>query len=244
MSEKVLKGFNSITRPDAQAGASLKPGAHPQASEVAAAYDRWAETYDTDLNRTRELAAAVLRQSDLQLGGRDVVEIGCGTGRNTEWLAERAASVLAVDFSEGMLQQAKSRVRSPRVRFQQHDIRYGWPVAAASADLVIAMLVLEHIEHVEPIFAEASRALRTGGELFVCELHPMRQMYGKQARFTNRDTGECERITAFLHDISDYVNGALGSGFELAHLGEWRDPDAQRSDLPRLLSLRLRLRAL
>ena len=59
-----------------------------------------------------------------------MVEIGCGTGRNTEWLAERAASVLAVDFSEGMLQQAKSRVRSPRVRFQQHDIRYGWPVAA------------------------------------------------------------------------------------------------------------------
>ena len=213
-------------------------------NEVAAAYDRWAESYDTDLNRTRELAAAVLRQSELGLAGRDVVEIGCGTGRNTEWLVERVASVLAVDFSEGMLRQAKTRVRSPRVRFIRHDIRYVWPVADASADLVIAMLVLEHIEHVEPIFAEAARALRTGGELFVCELHPTRQMYGKQARFTNMETGECERITAFLHDISDYVNGVLRSGFELAHLGEWRDPDAQRSDLPRLVSLRLRLRAL
>ena len=211
---------------------------------MAAAYDRWAETYDTDLNRTREMAAGVLRQSDLELAGRDVIEIGCGTGRNTEWLAERAASVLAVDFSDGMLQQAKSRVRSPLVRFQQHDIRYGWPVTDASADLVIAMLVLEHIEHVEPIFAEAARALRPGGELFVCELHSMRQMYGKQARFTNTNTGECERITAFLHDVSDYVNGALRSGFELTHLGEWRDSDARPSDLPRLLSLRLRLRPL
>jgi len=211
----------------------------PDKNEVAAAYDRWAETYDTDLNRTRELAAAVLRQSDLELAGRYVVEIGCGTGRNTEWLVERAASVLAVDFSEGMLRQAKSRVRSPHVRFIQHDIRNRWPMADASADLVIAMLVLEHIEQVEPIFDEASRALRSGGELFVCELHPVRQMYGKQARFTNRDTGECERITAFLHDISEYVNGALRSGFELAHLGEWRDSNAERSDLPRLLSLRL-----
>ena len=226
-------------------GESLKPGVasqvseEPQVSEVAAAYDRWAETYDTDLNRTRELAAAVLRQSDLELAGRQVVEIGCGTGRNTEWLVERAACVLAIDFSEGMLRQARSRVRSAHIQFIQHDIKYTWPVADASADLVIAMLVLEHIEHVEPIFGEAARALRPGGELFVCELHPMRQMYGRQAEFTDRETGACERITAFLHDVSDYVNAALQSGFELSHLGEWRDPDARRSDLPRLLSLRL-----
>ncbi|HJQ71196.1 MAG TPA: class I SAM-dependent methyltransferase [Blastocatellia bacterium] len=213
-------------------------------NEVASAYDRWADTYDTDLNRTRELAAAVLRQSDLELAGRDVVEIGCGTGRNTEWIVERAASVLAVDFSEGMLRQAQARVRSPRARFIQHDIRNAWPLAEASADLVIAMLVLEHIEQVGPVFAEAARVLRAGGELFVCELHPVRQMYGKQARFTNKETGECERIRAFLHDVSEYVNGALQSGFELSHLGEWRDRDSDRSDLPRLLSLRLRLRAL
>ena len=209
-------------------------------NEVAAAYDRWAETYDTDLNRTRELAAAVLRQSSLEPAGRDVVEIGCGTGRNTEWLVERAASVRAIDFSEGMLRQAMARVRSPHVQFIHHDIRNGWPIADASADLIIAMLVLEHIEHVEPIFAEAARALRSGGELFVCELHPMRQMYGRQAEFTDRATGACERITAFLHDVSDYVNAALRSGFELAHMGEWRDPNAGRNDLPRLLSLQLR----
>ncbi|HST19544.1 MAG TPA: class I SAM-dependent methyltransferase, partial [Blastocatellia bacterium] len=92
-------------------------------TEIAAAYDRWAETYDTDLNRTRELAAAVLRQSNLKLAGRNVIEIGCGTGHNTEWLAERASSVLAMDFSEGMLRQAKARARSAHVRFVQQDIR-------------------------------------------------------------------------------------------------------------------------
>ncbi|WP_437644097.1 hypothetical protein [Sorangium sp. So ce362] len=40
------------------------------------------------------MGAAALRQRDLALAGRDVIEIGCGTGRNTPWLAERAASVL------------------------------------------------------------------------------------------------------------------------------------------------------
>ena len=212
----------------------------PDKTEIATAYDRWAKTYDTDLNRTRELAAAVLRQSNLRLAGRDVIEIGCGTGHNTEWLAERASSVLAMDFSEGMLRQAKARVHSAHVRFVQHDIRSVWPTADASADLVIAMLVLEHIEQVEPIFAEAFRALGSGGELFVCELHPMRQMSGRQAEFTSPETGECERISAFLHDVSEYVNAGLRSGLELMHMGEWRNSNDAQSDLPRVLSLQFR----
>ena len=215
----------------------------PDKAQVAAAYNRWSKTYDTDPNRTRELAATVLRQLNLELSGRDVIEIGCGTGRNTEWLAERAGSVVAIDFSEGMLRQAKARVRSPHVRFVQHDIRAGWPQATATADLVIAMLVLEHIEQVQPIFAEAARVLREGGELFVCELHPTRQMYGRQAEFTDSETGECERIAAFLHDVSEYVNAGLRSGLELTHIGEWRDSNGSQSDLPRLLSLQFRLRA-
>jgi len=215
----------------------------PGKAEVAAAYDRWAETYDIDPNRTRELAATVLRQLNPELAGRNVTEIGCGTGHNTRWLVERASSVVALDFSEGMLRQAKARVHSPQVRFLKHDIRSAWPLADASTDLVIAMLVLEHVEEVEPVFAEAARTLRSEGELFVCELHPTRQMYGRQAEFTNRKTGECERIRAFPHDISEYVNSGLGAGLELTHMGEWRDSNGQRTDLPRLLSLKFRLNA-
>jgi malonyl-CoA O-methyltransferase len=215
----------------------------PDRPEVAAAYDRWAQTYDTDHNRTREMAAAVLRQRKLELAGRHVVEIGCGTGYNTQWLAEHAKAVLALDFSEGMLRQARARVQSPHVQFKQHDIRAAWPVEDASADLVIAMLVMEHIEHLEPIFAEAARSLRKGGELFVCELHPMRQMLGRQAEFTNPETGEGERVSAFLHDVSEYVNSGLVSRCELVHMGEWRDADAAGSSPPRLLSVQFRLRS-
>jgi len=214
----------------------------PHRQPVAAAYDRWAETYDVDDNKTRELAAAVLRRCSLKLAGRDVIEIGCGTGINTEWLAEQAASVHALDFSEGMLRHAEARVRSPHVRFLRHDIRSAWPTADASADVVIAMLVLEHVEQLEPIFAESARVLRAGGELYLCELHPFRQMSGSQANFINRATGRPVRVPAFLHDVSEYVNVGLAAGYQLVRLDEWRDPDAQKSELPRLLSVYLRLR--
>ncbi|HEY3041826.1 MAG TPA: hypothetical protein VGJ66_24050 [Pyrinomonadaceae bacterium] len=59
--------------------------------EIAAAYNEWAETYDTDKNATRDLAAQVLRRADLTLAGRRVIEVGCGTGRNTEWLTTLSA---------------------------------------------------------------------------------------------------------------------------------------------------------
>jgi malonyl-CoA O-methyltransferase len=208
--------------------------------DVAAAYDQWAEHYDTDPNKTRELAAFVLRQQNLQLNGRKIIEIGCGTGGNTKWLFAQDAEVVALDFSAGMLSVARTRVRSPKVRFLHHDIKDTWPISDLTADLIIAMLVLEHIEDLQPIFTEAARCLRPRGELYICELHPFRQLSGRQAEFIDQETGELERVAAHLHDVSDYVNTALSCDFELLHLGEWRDVDARPSDLPRLLSIHLR----
>ena len=209
-------------------------------SDIAAAYNDWAETYDTDQNRTRDLAAATLKQVKLDLNDRKVIEVGCGTGRNTVWLAERAASIVGLDFSKAMLARARPRVNDRRVRFIQHDARVTWPLADSSVDVVIAMLILEHVEHVETVFAEAARVLTVGGECFICELHPMRQHAGGQAQFSNTKTGERQRVTAFVHDVSDYVNAGLASGLELRHLGEWRDAETPANSQPRLLSLLFR----
>ena len=206
-------------------------------SEIAAAYNDWAETYDIVQNQTRDLAAKVLRHVDLKLDGRKVVEVGCGTGRNTTWLSERAAGIVGLDFSEEMLARARARVDDPRIRFVQHDVRMTWPLTDASADVVIAMLILEHVENLAPVFAEAARVLNTSGQLFLCELHPMRQLSGGQAQFSNSKTGERRLVSAFLHDVSDYVNTGLAAGFELEQIGEWRDEDAPTSSQPRLLSL-------
>ena len=210
-------------------------------SEIAAAYDRWAVSYDEDRNGTRDTAASVLRQSHLLLAGRAVIEIGCGTGYNTQWLAEQASSIVAMDFSEAMLHRARARVPSGRVRFINHDIRRTWPVATNSSDVVIAMLVLEHIEDLRLAFEEAFRCLRPGGDLFICELHPDRQLQGRRAEFVNGATGQLEQVTAFVHSVWDYVNAGAGSGFSLLRMDDWRDTGAHESDLPRLFSAILRV---
>jgi len=213
-------------------------------SEIAAAYNDWAETYDSVQNVTRDLATHALKQSKLKLAGSTIIEVGCGTGRNTAWLARpdaAAAAIVALDFSEEMLKRARTRVNDPRVRFVQQDLRDPWPVSNSTTDVVIVMLVLEHVEHLEPIFAEAARTLKAGGEVFICELHPTLQLMGKQARFTNARTGESTLVTAFLHRTEDYHNAAISSGFELMREVDWYPPDAQADTPPQVLALQFRL---
>ncbi|HEV7991303.1 MAG TPA: class I SAM-dependent methyltransferase [Gemmatimonadaceae bacterium] len=204
---------------------------------VARAYDRWAAQYDSDHNATRDLDADVVRRAPLDVAGRRVLELGCGTGKNSAWLAERARELIALDFSAGMLAVARERVRVPNARFVERDIRTPWPVATNEVDVVVGNLVLEHVRDLAPVFAEAARVLRAGGQLFLCELHPYRQLRGGQAHFTDGATSETVPVAAYLHSTSEYVNGALAAGFMLRELGEWLEPDAPEGAPPRLLSL-------
>lgn len=207
---------------------------------TAAAYDRWSAVYETDRNRTRDLDGSVLRGAGLPLAGASVLEIGCGTGRNTVFLAEAAARVLAIDFSEGMLEKARTRCAGRRVRFVAQDIRTRWPADDASIDVAVTDLVLEHVEDLAPIFGEAARVLRSGGLFHVSELHPVMQLDGKQANFTDPATGNEIRVPAFRHSVSEFVNTAIAAGLVVRRLDEWFVDDADRTaGRPRLLTLLL-----
>ena len=210
----------------------------PSANDaVAQAYDRWAATYDADKNATRDLDAIVMRRVALPLEGRDVLELGCGTGKNTRFLAEHARRVVAMDFSEGMIVRAHERIAMTNVEFRRHDVREVWPVPAASVDVVVGNLILEHVHDLAVVFFEAARVLRPGGHFFFCELHPYRQLLGGQAQFTDPRTGEHIHVTAHVHTVSEYVTGGIEAGFVVRNLSEWIEDGASPSTPPRLLSL-------
>ena len=203
---------------------------------VKAAYDAWATTYDTSRNLT-PFATTVLRKQPFQLSGACVVEMGCGTGANTIWLAERAERVIAFDFSDRMLAQARRRVSSNRVHFFEHDVSNPWPIPDQSADLVLDSLVLEHVADLGVVFQQARRVLKPGGSLFVCELHPFRQISGAQAHFVDPSTGDPVHVPAVRHDVSDFVNSGVAAGLSLVCLGEWRNSGATSDAVPILLSV-------
>lgn len=205
-------------------------------TDVAIAYNKWAASYDADKNATRDLDALVMQRVGLALEGKDILELGSGTGKNTAFLAQHARHVVAMDFAEGMIARAHQRIVTNNVQFLKHDVRDTWPVGSASVDLVVANLILEHVHDLAPVFFEGARALRPNGQFFLCELHPYRQLAGSQANFVDPATGEAVKVAAHVHTVSEYVMSGIEAGFSLKSLAEWTEDDAEPNSPPRLIS--------
>ena len=200
--------------------------------KIKEAYSEWSATYDSDRNLTRDLDRAVTQEALGELRCESILELGCGTGKNTALLASIGTRVLALDFSAGMIEKARAKVELPHVTFEIADITRRWPCKDASFNLIVCNLVLEHIEDLSFIFSEAARVLMKTGQFFVCELHPFRQYQGTVARFERTETTE---IAAFVHHLTDFTDAAIANGLAVISMKEWWHEE-DRHKPPRLVS--------
>jgi ubiquinone/menaquinone biosynthesis C-methylase UbiE len=208
---------------------------------VQQAYNIWAEQYDTNQNRTRDLEGVALRETLQGIPFKNCLEIGCGTGKNTEWLITKADSITSVDLSEEMLSKAKTKINSEKVRFIQTNILNDWDFATESYDLVSFSLVLEHIEDLEKVFEKIAKVTHTGSYVYVGELHPFKQYAGTKARFETEEG--LQIVTCFNHNLSDFTQAAKRFGFEIVDVNEYFD-DNDKTNIPRILTLVFKRREL
>jgi SAM-dependent methyltransferase len=174
-----------------------------------AGYDLWAESYDAGGNPLVALSEVVLDLRPLDAAGADVVELGCGTGRNVpRVLAAGARSYLGVDGAAGMLARAQSD--DPRVRWLRGDLLGELSLDAASADLVLVVLVLEHLPSLAPLAQAAAHVLRPGGRLRIVDIHADLVRRGTGAHFT-RDDREL-RFTSVAHDAAALTAALAAAG--------------------------------
>ncbi|HVL70596.1 MAG TPA: class I SAM-dependent methyltransferase, partial [Beijerinckiaceae bacterium] len=132
------------------------------------AYARWAPYYDkvyhrllSDAHRRTATAAAA--------AGRDVLEVGVGTGLVLPYYPGEAR-VIGVDLSEPMLRKAAEKVRNgplPQVRLvaAMDACRLGF--ADRSFDAVAVPFVLTLVPDPEQALSEFDRVLRPGGEIVI-----------------------------------------------------------------------------
>ena len=205
---------------------------------VKTAYNIWAEQYDTNENKTRDLEGISLRKTLMKINFENCLEIGCGTGKNTEWLISKASRILAIDLSDAMLTKAKAKIQLQKVEFIQADINDEWNFANnIKFDLVVFSLVLEHIENLDGIFEKLSKVVKDEEYIYIGELHPFKQYNGTKARFETENG--LQIVTCFNHHISDFTNSAKHHGFNIVALDEFFDNN-DRSNIPRILTLLLK----
>lgn len=201
------------------------------------AYNSWSVIYDTNINKTRDLEALALRVLLEDKHFANILEIGCGTGKNTEWLLTHSEQLIAIDFSSEMLNKAKQKIKAEHVQFIQADIQEKWNLKPVTFELITFSLVLEHIENLNFIFQQAHQVLQEKGLLYIGELHPFRQYQGTKAKFETAN-GILE-LTCFLHHTSEFCQIALRNGFEIVEVNEWFDRETN-NEIPRILTLLFR----
>jgi len=217
---------------------------------VRGGYDRWAAVYDHDRNPLPALEEPLVREALRDVRDLAVLDLGCGTGRHATWLASAGAKVTAVDFSEGMLEQARRKPEAASIDFVLHDLHESLPFVSGAFDWVVSGLVLEHLADLSAFFCEARRVLGPAGRAVVSAMHPTMFLRASQARFTDPGSGEVVQPGSLPHQLSDMLMAVLHAGFLLETIGEHapdqefasRYPRAQKYvGWPMLVVLRLRL---
>ena len=166
-----------------------------------------------------------------------LVDLGCGTGRNTIQLIDALSSnagahqfeIVGLDASPGMLDVARIAIQKhagtenprPDVSLGIFDLLHPelkqLPASLrdpkAGAVGVISTLVLEHIP-LQQYFTAASAIMRAGAYLLVTNMHADMGMRS-QAGFTDPATGVKIRPTSYCHQIGDVLAAAAEAGFKL-----------------------------
>lgn len=201
------------------------------------AYNIWADQYDSNENKTRDLDAKATIKTLNKFDFSKVIELGCGTGKNTNYLLKRADKIIGMDFSQEMLNKAKAIIKDERVEFRKANLTAEWKIENDYADLITCNLVLEHIKDLDFVFNQANKKLINGGIFFISELHPFKQYSGSKARFETKNG--TQELNTYVHHVSEYLDLATENGFELVELKEWFDEE-NKNGIPRLIGIVLR----
>ncbi len=107
--------------------------------------------------------------------GRDILDLGCGTGSGSAILSSHGGTVTAIDIDPGAVEHARRHV-GDRVTFLTGSA-VALPFADAQFDLVTCFEVIEHVAEQAEVLAQAARVLRGSGILIMST--PMRGEYNK-----------------------------------------------------------------
>ena len=160
-----------------------------RASAAAEYFEQIATIWDEE--RSLHAAAGTVEAAMLDVLGNEpigrVVDVGTGTGRMLQLLADRASRAVGIDTSHSMLSVARANLEQAKAsggvtnwELRQGDV-HSPPLDAASFDLVVIHQVLHYLDDPGRAIAEAARLVAPGGRLLVVDFAPHRHDFLRAA---------------------------------------------------------------
>lgn len=197
----------------------------------AALYDGFAARYDAE-NASSLLNAHYERPAMLELagdvGGRRILDAGCGSGPLAEALLARGASVSGIDVSPAMIDLARRRL-GRNADLHVADLGGPLPFPAETFDDVVCSLALHYLEDWSAPLAELHRVLVPGGRLLLSVNHPTVSVvsYPGEDYFATREyseeyefDGEPAVLTFWHRPLHAMFDAFSGAGFRVVRVAE------------------------
>jgi len=192
--------------------------------EVAEMFDGVAKRYDVTNNvlsggNAPLWRAATVKAIDARPGDR-VLDVACGTGTSTAALAKRGARVVGIDFSPGMI--AEARRRHPSLEFVQGDAQ-ALPFGDDEFDVVTVSFGLRNFSEPQVALGEMYRVLKPGGRLVITEFStpPVAIVRATYAGYLRRVLPAIAKRTSSNPDAYRYLGESIEAWPDQVALSGW-----------------------
>ncbi|HEX2964093.1 MAG TPA: class I SAM-dependent methyltransferase [Ignavibacteriales bacterium] len=171
--------------------------------------------------------------------GKSVLDLGCGYGWHCRYAVEQGArSVIGIDLSEKMLNEAKDRTDDERIIYMRGSIE-DISFEKESFDLIISSLAFHYIKSFEPVCQKLSEILKHKGSLVFSVEHPVFTAFGNQdwvydekgnkihwpvdnyfIEGSREATFLGQKITKYHRTLTTYINSLIDNGFIIKKIVE------------------------
>jgi ubiquinone/menaquinone biosynthesis C-methylase UbiE len=176
--------------------------------------------------------------------GLRVLEVGCGEGFIARTIAGRGARVVGCDISPELIEIGKQKGGGVEYHVSEAE-KLDW-IPAHSQDVVLAVLTLQNMERIEPVFTGIARALAPNGRFILVVNHPaFRIPKATSWDYDEKRNIQYRRVDAYLsahkesidmhpgkrgkksvtysfhRSLQDYSKALRAAGFAITHLEEW-----------------------
>lgn len=125
------------------------------------------------LHEINPLRVSYIEQQAGGLGGKSILDVGCGGGILTESLASKGASVTGIDMAELSLEVARMHLHESGldIDYQLSTVEDYAEQNEARFDIVTCLEMLEHVPDPDSVISAATRLLKPDGLLFLSTIN-------------------------------------------------------------------------